>query len=229
MALYHDAGEVDFLAELPSVVAGGTAERAYQKDDRRWQRIVQRTMKPYWGQFATAVFQNPKQSLDPLMTIGRQLDESVALANPSLDRAAVRARSVDWLRRVQLHDPERVAASYAHELSGGMCQRAMIAVALAREPRLLIADEPTTGLDTTVRAEIVGLFKALLRDRRRAMLYISHDIREVLFLADRVIVMRHGKVLEETSADDLRHGRGRRHPYTASLLEAADLPVGEAA
>jgi ABC-type dipeptide/oligopeptide/nickel transport system ATPase component len=226
---HTDAGEVDFLAELPSVVAGGTAERAYQKDDRRWQRIVQRTMKPYWGQFATAVFQNPKQSLDPLMTIGRQLDESVALANPSLDRAAVRARSVDWLRRVQLHDPERVAASYAHELSGGMCQRAMIAVALAREPRLLIADEPTTGLDTTVRAEIVGLFKALLRDRRRAMLYISHDIREVLFLADRVIVMRHGKVLEETSADDLRHGRGRRHPYTASLLEAADLPVGEAA
>lgn len=224
-----EAGEVDLLAELPSVVGGGNDGVPFQKDDRRWQRIVNRTMKPHWGRFATAVFQNPKQSLDPLMSIGRQLDESVALAHPELDRAAVRARSLDWLRRVQLHDPQRVAASFAHELSGGMCQRAMIAVALAREPQLLIADEPTTGLDTTVRAEIVGLFRTLLQDRRRSMLYISHDIREVLFLADRVIVMRHGQVLEETTADDLRLGRGRRHPYTASLLTAADLPVGEAA
>jgi ABC-type dipeptide/oligopeptide/nickel transport system ATPase component len=163
------------------------------------------------------------------MTIGAQLDESVRLASPGQSRAEVRGRSLDWLARVKLHDPARVYASYAHELSGGMCQRAMIAIALARQPRLLIADEPTTGLDTTVRQEIVELFQELLAAERRAMMYISHDIREVLFLAREIIVMRHGRIVEVVSAEDLKNGQGRRHPYTATLLAAADLPVGEVA
>lgn len=105
----------------------------------------------------------------------------------------------------------------------------MIAVALARQPRLLIADEPTTGLDTTVRAEIVELFRTLLEDRQRSMIYISHDIREVLYLADRVIVMRHGRIVETETAENLRLGRGERAEYTAFLMSAADLPAGERA
>ncbi|MCA9526347.1 MAG: ABC transporter ATP-binding protein [Myxococcales bacterium] len=197
-----------------------------RKNVRRWQRMVSRRMRPLWGEMMTAVFQNPRHSLDPLLTIGVQVEESIALAERSLDRAGRRARAVEWLDRVQMSDPERVYRSYAHELSGGMCQRAMIAVALARAPRILVADEPTTGLDTTVRAEIVGLFEDLLADRRRSMLYISHDIREVLHLSDRVIVMRHGRIVEEATAEDLRAGRGERDPYTASLLAAAEL--GEA-
>lgn len=216
------------LETLPSVVTR-SAQGEYRKDDRRWGRLVNRQMKPLWGRAMTAVFQNPKQSLDPLMTIGAQLDESVRLAHPELARADVRARSLDWLSRVKLHNPPRVHASYAHELSGGMCQRAMIAIALAREPRLLVADEPTTGLDTTVRQEIVELFHELLAAERRAMMYISHDIREVLFLAREVIVMRAGKIVEVATADDLRTGTGVRHPYTRTLLQAADLPVGEEA
>ncbi|MEZ4473898.1 MAG: ABC transporter ATP-binding protein [bacterium] len=197
-----------------------------RKNVRRWQRMVNRRMRPLWGDLVTAVFQNPRHSLDPLLTIGAQVEESIALAERSLDRAGRRARALEWLDRVQMSDPSRVYRSYAHELSGGMCQRAMIAVALARAPRILVADEPTTGLDTTVRAEIVGLFEDLLADRRRSMLYISHDIREVLHLSDRVIVMRHGRIVEEATAEDLRAGRGERDPYTASLLAAAEL--GEA-
>jgi ABC-type dipeptide/oligopeptide/nickel transport system ATPase component len=169
------------------------------------------------------VFQNPRHSLDPLMTIGAQVEESIALAEPDFDKTKRREAAIEWLDKVQMNQPVRVHGSYAHELSGGMCQRAMIAVALARQPQLLVADEPTTGLDTTVRAEIVGLFKDLLADRRRSMLYISHDIREVLHLSDRVIIMRHGQIVEEATAADLRDGVGERQAYTASLLAAAEL------
>lgn len=217
----------ELLRDLPATLR--TRRGVVEKDDRRWQRVVNRQMRPLWGTAMTAVFQNPKQSLDPIMTIGRQLDESVALAEPALRGRAIRDRSLDWLARVKLHDPARVHGSYAHELSGGMCQRAMIAIALARRPRLLVADEPTTGLDTTVRQEIVELFHELLAAERRAMIYISHDIREVLFLSKNVIVMRQGQIVERATADDLRHGRGRRHEYTATLLAAAELPIGEAA
>lgn len=197
--------------------------RPIRKNIRRWRRMVHKRMRPLWGRMMTAVFQNPRHSLDPLMTVGAQVEESIALAQPDLDKTQRTEKAVEWLDKVQMNQPRRVHRSFAHELSGGMCQRAMIAVALAREPRLLVADEPTTGLDTTVRAEIVGLFKDLLADRRRSMLYISHDIREVLHLSDRVIIMRHGKIVEEATAAELRDGIGERDPYTASLLAAAEL------
>jgi ABC-type dipeptide/oligopeptide/nickel transport system ATPase component len=198
-----------------------------RKDDRRWQRMVHRRMRPLWGRVVTAVFQNPRQSLDPLMSVGTQVEEAVRVAEPSLAAGDVRRRAIEWLERVHMNDPERVFRSHPHELSGGMCQRAMIAIALACRPRLLIADEPTTGLDSTVRAEIVALFRELMADRRRSMLYISHDVREVLHLADRVIVMRHGRVLETAASTELRDGVGRRAEYTASLLSAAGLVVGQ--
>ncbi len=197
------------------------------KHVKRWAKTVGRRMQPIWGRFVTAIFQNPRHSIDPLMTIGAQVEESIALAHPDADAQAVTAKAIEWLTRVQLNDPPRVHRSYAHELSGGMCQRAMIAVALAREPQILIADEPTTGLDTTVRAEIVELFRQLLEDRKRSMLYISHDIREVLYLADRVIIMRHGKVVETETADNLRHGVGTRAEYTKTLLAAANIAYGD--
>jgi ABC-type dipeptide/oligopeptide/nickel transport system ATPase component len=198
------------------------------KHVKRWGRAVGRRMQPIWGRCVTAIFQNPRHSIDPLMTIGAQVEESVRLAHPDDGAEAVNTRAIGWLTRVQLNDPPRVHRSYAHELSGGMCQRAMIAVALAREPQILIADEPTTGLDTTVRAEIVELFRQLLEERERSMLYISHDIREVLYLADRVIIMRHGKVVEAETADNLRNGVGTRAAYTKMLLGAADIDPGGA-
>ena len=213
----------DLTAGLAGFIKGD------RKNDRRWRKTIRRRMRPLWGRMMTAVFQNPRASLDPLMTVGAQVEESVRLDNPSLDRKGAHDTAVAWLERVQMNDPLRVYGAYAHELSGGMCQRAMIAVALARKPRLLIADEPTTGLDTTVRAEIVALFQDLLAKHTRSMMYISHDIREVLYLADRVIVMRHGKIVETATAHDLRYGIGERNAYTAMLLSAADLVPGEAA
>ncbi|MCB9541745.1 MAG: ABC transporter ATP-binding protein [Myxococcales bacterium] len=221
----HDGDTpIRLLHDLPDVLHE-KGDRV-TKNDRKWQRRMHQRMKPLWGRMMTAVFQNPRHSLDPLMTIGRQVEESIALTHPELDAAGRRAKAIDWLDRVQMNEPARVHAAYAHELSGGMCQRAMIAVALARRPRLLIADEPTTGLDTTVRAEIVELFRSLLEEERRSMMYISHDIREVLYLADRVIVMKDGRIVETETADNLRLGRGERAPYTAMLLSAASLPTG---
>ncbi|MEZ4434355.1 MAG: ABC transporter ATP-binding protein [bacterium] len=221
----HDGDTpIRLLHDLPDVLHK-KGDRV-TKNDRKWQRRMHQRMKPLWGRMMTAVFQNPRHSLDPLMTIGRQVEESIALTHPELDAAGRRAKAIDWLDRVQMNEPARVHAAYAHELSGGMCQRAMIAVALARRPRLLIADEPTTGLDTTVRAEIVELFRSLLEEERRSMMYISHDIREVLYLADRVIVMKDGRIVETETADNLRLGRGERAPYTAMLLSAASLPTG---
>ena len=214
----------DLLEDLGAYLhPSRTPDQRVRKDARRWRRRTRKRMKPLWGNVMTAVFQNPRASLNPLLTIGAQVEESTRLADPGLDRKAAYERSVAWLERVQMNDPFRVHGAYAHELSGGMCQRAMIAVALARKPRLLIADEPTTGLDTTVRAEIVELFQDLLAKHTRSMLYISHDVREVLYLADRVIVMRQGRIVETAKSAELRYGTGTRDPYTATLLAAADL------
>ena len=120
-------------------------------------------------------------------------------------------------------NPNRVYDSYPHELSGGMCQRAMIAIALACKPSLLIADEPTTGLDATVRAQIVSLLETLVKEEKCAMLYISHDIREILYLTHKVIIMRGGQVIERASTSDLKNGIGQRHTYTQTLLDASGL------
>jgi ABC-type dipeptide/oligopeptide/nickel transport system ATPase component len=222
----NDQGEeIDLLAGIEDYV--DRTKTPVEKKHRRWDRLTGRRMRDIWGRFMTAVFQNPRASLDPLMTVGMQVEESVRLADPELSADAAKARAIDWLERVQLNEPVRVYGSYAHELSGGMCQRAMIAVALARRPKLLIADEPTTGLDTTVRADIVRLFETLIREEKRSMMYISHDIREVLYLSDHVIVMRHGKIVDYAPSEILRKGGPERAEYTRFLLAAADLIPSE--
>ena len=218
-------GLVDLLS-LPSKALRQDSQNR-EKNSRLWQRNTHQVMRDYWGGFMTAIFQHPKASLDPLETVGQQVTESVALAHPGESSKEHKARALSWLSEVQLSDPMRVFSCYPHELSGGMCQRAMIAVAIAREPLLLIADEPTTGLDSTVRAEIVELFRSLLENRKRSMIYISHDIREVLYLADRVVVMRHGQIVETVAADDLHRGVGERHAYTKLLMTASEMAFAE--
>ncbi|MEE2786273.1 MAG: ABC transporter ATP-binding protein [Myxococcota bacterium] len=215
---------VDLLAGLPGVLKGPPGEQ--QKNVRAWNRLVRQTMKARWGRVMTAVFQNPRASLDPLQTIGRQIDESIRLAHPALGRDARRRKGIDWLDRVRLNQPARVYRAFGHELSGGMCQRAMIAIALAREPLILVADEPTTGLDSTVRSEIVELFRVLIEEEAKSMVYISHDIREVLYLSTNIVVMRSGRVIEMTAADEIASMKGQRAPYTQELLEAAGLVAG---
>jgi len=179
-------------------------------------------LRPVRGGRIGMVFQEPISSLNPVLTVGEQVRE--VLAAHGLGRAA-RARAVELLAEVGIADPAARAGAYPHELSGGMRQRAMIAMALAAGPELLVADEPTTALDVTVQAQILDLFRTL-RDRRgMALLLVTHDFGVVAELADRVAVMRAGRVVETGPArqvlDDPKHG------YTRELL-AATLSVDDA-
>ena len=148
------------------------------------------------------VFQEPMSALNPTMRVGRQVAEAAESAL-GLSRPAARDRALAELRRVQLPDPEEVMRKYPHELSGGQRQRVMIAMAIAMDPQLLICDEPTTALDHQVAFEILGLLRALQRERGMAMLFISHDWDAVAEVADRVVVLRQGEVVESGSLESL--------------------------
>ncbi|HEY3683056.1 MAG TPA: dipeptide/oligopeptide/nickel ABC transporter permease/ATP-binding protein [Streptosporangiaceae bacterium] len=174
-----------------------------------------RTLGRLRGAQIAMVFQDPATSLDPVVTAGGHVAELVR-RHQGGSRASVRARTLDLLRAVNLPEPERVAARYPHQLSGGMAQRVAIAMALAGEPRLLIADEPTTALDVTVQAEILGLLRRLQAERGMAILLISHDLRVIATMCRRAYVMYAGHIVESGGTGDLF--AGPRHPYTAGLL-----------
>jgi oligopeptide/dipeptide ABC transporter ATP-binding protein len=154
-------------------------------------------------------------SLNPLMTIGRQIGEAIVL-HQGLGRRDAMDKATEMLRRVHIPEPERRIHAYPHQLSGGMRQRAMIAMALSCNPRLLIADEPTTALDVTIQAQILDLMRELQDTLGTAIVLITHDMGVVAENADRVVVMYAGRKVEEASADDLFDGPG--HPYTRGLL-----------
>jgi peptide/nickel transport system ATP-binding protein len=161
------------------------------------------------------VFQDPMTSLNPTMTVGDQIAESV-IAHTGVGPAVARKRVIELLERVRVPDPVRRVDEYPHRLSGGMRQRVMIAMALACEPKLLIADEPTTALDVTIQAQILDLLRAIRRDSGTAILMITHDLGVVAELADRVAVMYAGRKVEEASVRELF--KSPRHPYTRGLL-----------
>jgi oligopeptide/dipeptide ABC transporter ATP-binding protein len=163
------------------------------------------------------IFQDPRAHIDPLWTSGDHLTEGLRV-HGGLSRADAGARALELLRDVGILDGERVLRSYPGELSGGMLQRVMIAAALAAEPDLLIADEPTTALDVTIQAEIVAIFDALRRERELAMLFITHDLELASAICDRVLVMYAGRIVEEQPTAALF--AAPLHPYTAGLLEA---------
>jgi peptide/nickel transport system ATP-binding protein len=164
------------------------------------------------------VFQEPAAALNPVYTIGRQLEETLSVHGLARGKAAAE-RAVALLDAVHVPDPRRRAAQYAHQLSGGLRQRAMIALAIAAEPVLLIADEPTTALDATVQAEILDLLREMRASLGLAMLLITHDFGVIAETADRVAVMRHGRIVEE---GDVRQVLGAPvHEYTRHLLACA--------
>ena len=171
------------------------------------------------GEQVAMIFQDPLTALDPLYRAGEQVAEALRF-HKGLSRRAARERVVDLLASVGLTDPAGTAEKYPHELSGGMRQRVMIAMALACEPSLLIADEPTTALDVTVQAQILDLLRGLVRDRGMALLFITHDLGVVRELCERAIVLYAGRVAEEAPVADLL--RMPYHPYTSGL--AASIP-----
>ncbi len=170
------------------------------------------------GRQMAMVFQEPMTSLNPVFTIGDQLDEVSLLHVPGANKEFAKKRSIEMLNLVGIAMPERVYASYPHELSGGMRQRVMIAMALAGEPRLIIADEPTTALDVTIQSQILELIKRLKRERNLSVIFITHDLGVVANVADRVAVMYAGKIVEYGKADEIFYQP--KHPYTWALLSS---------
>jgi peptide/nickel transport system ATP-binding protein len=163
------------------------------------------------------VFQEPMTSFSPVHTIGAQLTEAVLL-HDHVDRKEARRRSIEALRQVGVPNPERRIDEYAFELSGGLRQRAMIAVALSCDPRLLIADEPTTALDVTTQAQILDLLRKIQRERAMAIMLITHNLGVVAEMADDVVVMYLGRVVEQGTVDAIFHDP--KHPYTQALLHS---------
>ena len=160
------------------------------------------------------VLQDPKYSLDPVMRIGAQIEEALQAHKP-ISGAQARRQVHESLAAVGIEDPARVSRLYPHEVSGGMGQRAMIAMMLIAGPELLIADEPTSALDVTVQLQVLGILDVLVRERGMGLIFISHDLRLVSSFCDRVLVMYAGRVVEEIAAVDLHQAR---HPYTRGLL-----------
>jgi len=172
------------------------------------------------GNAISMIFQEPMTSLNPVLTVGRQIEEAIML-HQGLSLTDARIRAVDMLRLVQIPAPEARAREYPHRLSGGMRQRAMIAMALSCRPRLLLADEPTTALDVTIQAQILELMEDLKGKLGMAILLITHDLGLIAQMASRVIVMYAGQVIEEGPVADLFHDP--LHPYTRGLL--GSIPV----
>jgi peptide/nickel transport system ATP-binding protein len=166
------------------------------------------------GNRIAMILQDPKYSLNPVMSIGRQIVETLR-THEKVSKAEARKRALDMLAAVQIRDAERVYDLHPHEVSGGMGQRAMIAMMLITGPELLIADEPTSALDVTVQLDVLRILDNLVRDRGMGLIFISHDLRLVSSFCDRVIVMYAGRIVEEIAATDLHNAK---HPYTQGLL-----------
>src|SRR3989440_870340 len=174
-------------------------------------------MRAMRGNDVAMIFQDPMTSLNPVFTVGEQIAEALRL-HRKLSRKAARAAAVDAMREVSIPDPELRVNDYPHQLSGGMRQRVMIAMALACDPKVLIADEPTTALDVTIQAQILELLNHLRKTRDLAILLITHDLGVVAEVADRVAVMYTGKIVEESPVDELF--ARPKHPYTEGLLRS---------
>ena len=180
-------------------------------------RLPEKEMRSIRGNAISMIFQDPMASLNPVLTVGRQIGETVRLHQALRGRQAL-DRAVEMLAMVGIPEPRRRAGQYPHELSGGMCQRVMIAMALACDPALLIADEPTTALDVTIQAQILDLMRNLKQRIGTAIVLITHDLGVVWEVAERVLVMYAGQVVEAATTADLFHAP--KHPYTKGLLGA---------
>jgi peptide/nickel transport system ATP-binding protein len=167
------------------------------------------------GKRLSMILQDPKYSLNPVMSIGRQIAETLR-SHETAGKTEARQRTLDMLEAVQIRDPRRVYDLYPHEVSGGMGQRAMIAMMLIAGPELLIADEPTSALDVTVQLDILRILDRLVGERGMGLIFISHDLRLVASFCDRVVVMYAGKVVEQLPAAALARAE---HPYTRGLLD----------
>lgn len=204
------------IPQPPGRIAAGSI--AYYRSDEEKINLLslsEKEMNQYRGNEMAMIFQEPMTSLNPVFTCGNQVLESIQL-HLKLAKKAAKERVLDLFKRVQLPDPERIYAAYPHEISGGQKQRVMIAMAMSCNPKLLIADEPTTALDVTVQKAILELMADLKKDLDAAVIFISHDLAVIAEIADRVLVMYKGKIVEQGKVADIFHNP--QHPYTKGLL-----------
>lgn len=208
---------IDLIPQPPGKVEGGEAIFIDGDTTQDLLKLSAEGVRHVRGGQIGFIFQDPISSLNPTMTIGRQIAESM-VEHVKINQAEARSRTVELLRNVGIPDSERRYNSYPHEFSGGMRQRVMIAIAMACEPKIVIADEPTTALDVTIQAQIVDLVKRLQELMGVAVIWITHDLGVVAGIADRVLVMYGGTVVESAFVDDLYDSP--KHPYTIGLLRA---------
>jgi len=194
-----DAADVDAMVDLTQLTSYGEEMRAIR------------------GAEIALIFQEPMSSFSPVHTVGNQIIEAILL-HQQVDKREARARALDMLRRVGIPLPEQRLEAYAYQLSGGLRQRAMIAMALSCNPRLLIADEPTTALDVTTQAQILDLMRHLQQEYGMAIMLITHDLGVVAEMADDVVVMYLGRIVEQASVDEIFYAP--KHPYTQALLRS---------
>ncbi|MFB7914468.1 ATP-binding cassette domain-containing protein [Streptomyces sp. NPDC056061] len=206
------------LAVLGLLPEGMTATGSVELAGTQIVGADERRLTKVRGRDASVVFQEPLTALDPLMRVGRQVAEPLGRRR-GLKGAALRRAVVDALEQVRLPEPDRIARAFPHEISGGQRQRVALAMALACDPQLLIADEPTTALDVTVQSDMLGLLDSLVRERDMAILFVSHDLAVVAKVADRVLVMKDGRAVEEGDVREIVRTPGEE--YTRALVASA--------
>jgi oligopeptide/dipeptide ABC transporter ATP-binding protein len=199
------------VANPPGRIVGGEV----RLEGKNLLALSEKEMEDVRGNDVSMIFQEPMTSLNPLYTVGKQIAEAIGL-HQGLSKRDAFDKAIEMLRRVSIPEPERRAQAYPHQMSGGMRQRVMIAMALSCNPKVLIADEPTTALDVTIQAQILDLMRELQETTGTAIVLITHDMGVVAENADRVVVMYAGRKVEEAPADDLFDRPG--HPYTRGLL-----------
>lgn len=206
-----------FLAAMGLLTRNGHAAGRAILDGRDLLAMNRKKLDESRGRDISMIFQDPMTAFNPVLRLSRQLTETL-VAHKGLTESAAKIQAIEMLERVGIPDPQKRIAMYPYQLSGGMRQRAMIAMALLCRPKVLIADEPTTALDVTIQAQILELFADLKREFGMALVLITHDLGVVASLADRIAVMYAGRIVEEAACDELFENP--RHPYTRALLQS---------
>ncbi len=214
----QEAYSIMGLLQSPGKVIGGSITF----EGRDVLSFGKNEMAAFRGSEVAMIFQNPMTCLNPVYTVGDQLMEALRVHNPRMEKSEAYERSLEAVRRVKIPNPERILKTYPFALSGGMRQRAMIAMAMITRPKLLICDEPTTALDVTIQAQVLDLMNELKHEIGTSIIFITHDLGVISEMADRVLIMYGGRVCEEADVDELF--TKPRHPYTVGLIDSHPNP-----